>query len=262
MVAGVHTAHVGVDTVFSIHDGTHVEPAHGLVEVETVQDAGDTMRVVRQRGVGVVEGAGGRGAHGEHHLEGGVRDVRGDGRAVPPVPTVGLHPVLAAETSGLAAVAGVVHVDPLYVALRTVALEEVHAVGLHGLRPIHQTLRSNVQAANGVPAAERLAVLAELEGLVEAIPLHPLDDPVHHGHGEGDRVLVVRGVPGLDLADALGVLAYHGGAISVWPGVELLHFYLLEVKLWVVDLYGVEAAVPHSVSASHLWANLDCTLLF
>mmetsp|Transcript_7310 Transcript_7310/g.22299 ORF Transcript_7310/g.22299 Transcript_7310/m.22299 type:complete len:283 (+) Transcript_7310:2252-3100(+) len=214
--------------------------------------------MVRKRSVRVVHCEGAGRANCEHCDVPRIRDVGGDCGTIPPIPAIGLHPVLCAETCGLPTIARVVHVHALNVALSVaVALKQVHDVGLHRLGAVHETLRSDVQAAYGVPSLQGLAVGAPLVRLVPAVALHPLNDSVSHSHGKGDRVLVVGGVPCLYLADALCVLPDHRGAVAERLCVVLFHLDLLEVELRVVDLDGVDAAVRHAVPAAHLRPDLD-----
>mmetsp|Transcript_17883 Transcript_17883/g.56350 ORF Transcript_17883/g.56350 Transcript_17883/m.56350 type:complete len:814 (-) Transcript_17883:587-3028(-) len=129
LVAGVDARHVGVDAVLAVHDRRDGPPTDRLEEVEAVHDARGPEGVVGQRGIREEERPGGGSADREQVGAVGLGDIRGDGQSVAAVPSVGLHPIDAAETGRLATVAGVVHVDALDVGLAVaVALEQVHDV--------------------------------------------------------------------------------------------------------------------------------------
>mmetsp|Transcript_46324 Transcript_46324/g.86512 ORF Transcript_46324/g.86512 Transcript_46324/m.86512 type:complete len:319 (-) Transcript_46324:113-1069(-) len=94
LVARINTIHVGVNAILPINDRAHVKPADGLEEIEPVEDAGCTVRVMRQRGIRVVQGCRAGCAHREDGFPGSVRNVGRDSNAVAAVPPVRLDPVL------------------------------------------------------------------------------------------------------------------------------------------------------------------------
>mmetsp|Transcript_68271 Transcript_68271/g.150064 ORF Transcript_68271/g.150064 Transcript_68271/m.150064 type:complete len:232 (+) Transcript_68271:2129-2824(+) len=222
-----------------------------------MQDAGGPVRMVRQRGVWIVQRRRTGSTYREDHLEGRVRDVRGNGDGIATIPSVGFHPVLCTQTSSLSTIAGVVHVDSLNVPLpRAIAFKEVHDVGLHRLRSIDQALGTDVETSHRVPAGKTISIWHVSVGLVEAFLLHAIHESMRHRHGETHGVLIVRAVPRFDHPDAFGVLADHRWAVSIGPGIKLFHLNLLEVELRVVDLDGVEPHVAHAISTAHLRTQL------
>mmetsp|Transcript_44924 Transcript_44924/g.95772 ORF Transcript_44924/g.95772 Transcript_44924/m.95772 type:complete len:383 (+) Transcript_44924:1867-3015(+) len=250
-ITEIDACHVCIDAVLPIYDGGHDLPTHRLEEVEAVQNAGCTLRMVCCGRVREVQSAGAGRANAKEGEVVGIADIGSDGQAVAPIPAIALDPVLAAEARSLAAVAGVVHIHALDVGLVTVAFKKIHEVSLHGLGPINKTLRADVDTAKCVPGVKSLPVRGVAPGLVEALLLHADDEAVDIRHRERDGILIVRRETGLNLPDTLGVLADDRGPVTVGPRVELLHLDLLDVELGVIDLDGVDAGVPLSVGATH-----------
>mmetsp|Transcript_64518 Transcript_64518/g.185522 ORF Transcript_64518/g.185522 Transcript_64518/m.185522 type:complete len:205 (-) Transcript_64518:344-958(-) len=173
------------------------------------------------------------------------RDVRSYRDTIASVPSIRLNPAEHGETSGLPTIASVVLVDTLDVGLSiAVPLEDVHNIRLHRLRSVHDALGADINSADRVVDPKRHTIGLVSTGLVEALFLDALQQPMDNGHAERDWVLVVGVEPGLDLPDALGVLADDGGAVPIWSCIELLHLRLLKPELWCVDLDGVDPSVP------------------
>merc|ERR1712061_880490 len=70
------------------------------------------------------------------------------------------------------------------------------------------------------------------------------------GHGVGDGVLVVGGVPSFYHPDALRVLADDGRAPTMRHRVIVLLGFLVQRKLGVVDLDGVKADIGYAALAT------------
>lgn len=150
LVAGIHSLGVALDGEVAVDDGVLARQV-GLVEVVRVADVGSPQTRLEDDGsIGADEHGHAASTTGGTSSALGVQgNITADHNGVTTIPRRGLNPVDAVEDGVGATVASVHGVDSLNVGV-TGRLEQLHQDRLDGLGLVEQSLRTNLQAANGL----------------------------------------------------------------------------------------------------------------